>query len=181
MPDQLSVLKLVTARLDAAHIPYMITGSIAAGYYAQPRFTRDIDLVVELQPDDAERLALLFRDQFECDARAIRTAIERQSMFNLIHTEAIVKVDLIARKSTPYRLEEFGRRRSALIDGCPMWMVSPEDLILSKLLWAKESHSEFQLRDIRHIISAQPGLDWPYVESWAESLNVIGLLREVRA
>jgi hypothetical protein len=178
--DQLSVLKLVTARLDAAAIPYMVTGSIAAGHYAQPRFTRDIDLVVELQPDDAERLAAVFRDEFECDIVAIRTAISRESMFNLIHTEAIVKVDFIIRKSTPYRLEEFGRRRSALIDDQTMRIVSPEDLILSKLLWAKESHSELQLRDVRHIISAQPRLDWPYLERWAESLTAIELLDEVR-
>lgn len=46
LPDQLSILKLVTVRLDTAGIPYMITGSIAAGHYAQPRMTRDLDLVV---------------------------------------------------------------------------------------------------------------------------------------
>jgi len=179
--DQLSVLKLATARLDAAGIAYMITGSIAAGHYAQPRFTRDIALVVELQPDDAERLAALFGDQFECSLAGIRGAISRQSMFNLIHTEAIVKVDFVVRRSTPYRLEEFRRRRSVSIDGQSMWIVAPEDLILSKLLWAKESHSELQLRDVRRIIDAQPGLDWPYLERWAESLTAIELLSEVRS
>jgi hypothetical protein len=50
MTDQLDVLALVAARLDAAGIAYMVTGSIAAGYYGQPRMTRDVDLVVELQP-----------------------------------------------------------------------------------------------------------------------------------
>ena len=84
MSDQLSVLKLVTARLEVAHITHMITGSIAAGPYAQPRMTRDIDLVVELQQDDAARLVALFSDQFECDADAIRAAIARQSPFNVI-------------------------------------------------------------------------------------------------
>ena len=72
MLDQLAVLKLVTARLDAASIPYMLTGSIATGHYAQPRMTRDIDLVVELQPRDAEPLAILFADEFECNLDAIR-------------------------------------------------------------------------------------------------------------
>ena len=104
--DQLSILKLVTAGLDTAGIRYMITGSIAAGHYAQPRMTRDIDLVVELDAADAERLVALFGDQFECDLHTIRAAIARRSLFNLIHTDAIVKVDFIVRKSTPYRLEE---------------------------------------------------------------------------
>ena len=181
MLDQLSVLKLVTGRLDAAGIRYMITGSIALGHYAQPRFTRDIDLVVELRVEDVERLSALFRDQFECDEDAMRTAISRQSMFNLIHTEAIVKVDFVVRKSAPYRLEEFGRRRPTVIDGQTMWMVSREDLILSKLQWAKDSRSELQLRDVRQIIAAQPGIDWSYLERWAESTSVTELLREVRA
>jgi hypothetical protein len=178
--DQLSVLKLVASRLDAAGIAYMITGSIAAGHYAQPRFTRDIDLVVELRPDDAERITALFRDHFECDAVAIRSAIARESMFNLIHTEAIVKVDFVIRKSTPYRLEEFGRRRAVTVDGQTIWIVAPEDLILSKLLWAKEGGSALQLRDVRQIVGAQQVLDWPYLELWAENITVSALLNEVR-
>jgi hypothetical protein len=179
-PDQLSILSLVTKRLDAAAIPYMITGSIAAGHYARPRMTRDIDLVVELQPADADRLASLFRDQFECDVDAIRSAIERQSLFNLIHPETIVKVDFIVRKDTTYRREEFARRRRVDIDGRSAWMVSPEDLLLSKLLWAKDSRSELQLSDVKHLINAQSLLDWPYIDRWAEELDVAQLLDEAR-
>ena len=180
MSDQLSVLKLVTGKLNAAGLSYMITGSIAAGHYARPRMTRDIDLVVDLQPDDAERLVTLFGDEFECHVDAIRSAIVRQSLFNLIHSAAIVKVDFVVRKDTPYRQEEFRRRRSALIDDHPIWVVSAEDLVLSKLLWAKDTRSELQLNDVRHIIAAQSGLDWPYVELWGQRLGVMELLGEVR-
>ena len=181
MNDQLSVLKLVTGRLDAAAIPYMITGSIAIGHYARPRMTRDIDLVVELQEPDADRIATMFSDQFDCDAAAIRTSIVRQSLFNLIHTEAIVKVDVIIRKNAPYRLEEFARRRQVTIEGHRVWIVSAEDLILSKLLWAKDARSELQLNDVRQLISSQPGLDWPYLDRWAATLGVSELLREMRS
>ena len=163
MPDELSILTLATTRLDAAAIPYMITGSIAASHYARPRMTRDIDLVVELQPRDAERLVTIFGDQFVCDVDAIRSAIERQSLFNLIHNETIVKVDFIVD-----------------IDGHTAWMVSAEDLLLSKLAWAKDSRSELQLGDVRHLIRAQQALDWAYIERWAETLGVMDLLREVR-
>ena len=178
--DQLSVLKLVTARLDAAGIRYMITGAIAAGHYVQPRMTRDIDLVVELDAADAERLVALFGDHFECDLPAIRAAIARRSLFNLIHTDAIVKVDFVVRKGAPYRVEEFSRRRLVDIDDQPMWMVSAEDLVLSKLVWAKDSRSELQLRDVRHIVAAQPALDWAYVERWADAVDVGALVRDVR-
>lgn len=68
MTDELAVLKLVTARLEAAGIAYMITGSIAAGYYAEPRMTRDVDLVVELEPDDVAVVANLFTPEILVDA-----------------------------------------------------------------------------------------------------------------
>ena len=160
---------------------YMLTGSIALGHYAQPRMTRDIDFVIAVQPADADRFCALFAPEFECDSRSVRAAIGRQSIFNLIHTEAIVKVDFVVRKNDPYRLEEFNRRRAAVIDGQPMWVVSPEDLMLSKLVWAKDTRSEIQLRDVRRIIADQPALDWPYLTHWGPLLGVDALLREVQA
>lgn len=111
MTDQFSILKLVAERLDAVGIAYILTGSIAAGYYAQPRMTRDIDLVVELEPADAERIVGMFTPEFNCDVDVIRGAIARRSLFNLFHIEAVAKVDFVVRKDVPYRREEFRRRR----------------------------------------------------------------------
>lgn len=180
MHDELSVLKVVVARLDAAGIPYMVTGSVAVSLYAEPRMTRDVDLVVELGPADSARVVEMFNAEFTFDADRIRDAIARRSMFNLIHTTAVVKIDVIVRKDTPYREEEFRRRRVATIDGVAMWVVSSEDLILSKLDWARESRSEVQLRDVRNVIAAQSSLDWPYVDAWAARIGVLALLEEVR-
>lgn len=180
MTDELPILKLVTARLDAAGIPYMLTGSIAAGYYAEPRMTRDIDVVVELDPADAKRVAALFTPEFVVDEDTVAIAIARHTMFNLIHIAAAVKVDLIVRKELPYRLEEFRRRRQATIDGQRMWLVAPEDLILSKLEWARSSRSELQLRDVRGLLRAVPALDQSYVERWARDLGIADLLHEVQ-
>ncbi len=181
MTDQFSILRLVAERLDAAGLRYMLTGSIAAGYYAQPRMTRDIDLVVEVAPADAERLAAAFSRDFVVNLEAIRAAILRQGLFNLIHVEAVTKVDFVVRKDVPYRLEEFRRRRRVEIGGSPFWIVSPEDLILSKLVWAKTSRSELQLRDVRQLLAAVEALDQAYLEQWAGELTVIDLLREVKA
>jgi hypothetical protein len=142
--------------------------------------TRDIDLVVELRPSDAARLVDMFGAEFTCDADRIRDAIAGRSMFNLIHTVAVVKIDIIVRKDTPYREEEFRRRRIARVDGAEMWVVSAEDLILSKLDWARSSRSEVQLRDVKNVTAAQASLDWTYLDAWADRLGVRDLLREVR-
>lgn len=181
MLDQLSVLKLVSSRLDAAGIGYMVTGSIAAGHYGQPRMTRDIDVVVDLRERNMARFCEVLGSDFMANADGIQSAIARQSMFNVIHEDAVIKVDFVVRKDDAYRIEEFGRRRQVRVDDHQLWMVAPEDLVLSKLLWAKDTGSELQLRDVRSIIRLQQeALDWPYLERWARALGVANLLREVR-
>ncbi len=179
MHDEQAVLARVTAGLNRAGIAYMVTGSIALSVYAQPRMTRDVDLVVELRPGDADRFVALFERDFHCDLDRVRDAIARGTMFNLIHIGAVVKVDCIVRKDTPYRVEEFRRRRTMTVNGQPMFVVSAEDLVLSKLDWARDSRSEIQLRDVRQLLEAQPGLDWDYMKRWATVLGVSALLVEV--
>lgn len=60
MQTELDILRDVTNRLNTARIDFMLTGSVAMNHYAQPRMTRDIDLVVALNPGDAEKIAVLF-------------------------------------------------------------------------------------------------------------------------
>ena len=180
MSEQLEVLKLVAERLEQASIAYMISGSIALSYYAEPRLTRDIDIIVELRSDDAERLADLFATDFYIDTEAVRDAIARHGMFNVIHYESIMKVDFIVRKDTPYRQQEFLRRCAIDVEGMRLWIVTAEDLVLSKLVWAAESRSEMQLQDVRNLMTAVTTLDWTYLEHWAAELNVVELLHEVR-
>ncbi len=181
MSPELDVLKLVTERLEAGGFGYMVSGSVALACYGQPRMTRDIDIVVELAPADAERLADLFQADFYCDLEDARDAARRKSLFNLVHFDRAVKVDLIVRKDSDYRREEFRRRRRLPVDGFAVWVVAPEDLILSKLSWAKDSHSELQLRDVRAVLSSAKDLDEAYLARWAKELGVEQLLAEVRA
>jgi hypothetical protein len=142
--------------------------------------TRDIDIVLELAPKDADRLSALFQPDFYCDEQDARDAAARRGMFNLVHFEKAVKVDLIVRKDEPYRHEEFARRKRRRVDGLEVWVVAPEDLILSKLFWAKESLSELQLRDVRSLLHSGQELDAGYLDRWAAELGVEKLLEEAR-
>ena len=148
MPDELEVLKIVSERLEAARIPFMLTGSFAMAYYGQPRMTRDLDLVVSLGKEDVQGIVAVFSPDFYIDADDVRTAILTQRMFNLMHNATGIKVDLIVRKSAEYRKVEFARRQSVEISGVKTWIVSREDLILSKLVWAEEAESELPRRDV---------------------------------
>lgn len=177
MKNELDIVRDVSARLDSAGIHYMLTGSMAMNYYAQPRMTRDIDVVVALRPEDAEQIVHLFSTDYYVSSEAVEHSIASQSLFNLIHNESVIKVDCIVRKPTEYRLNEFNRRRRIRIQEFETWIVSKEDLILSKLFWAKDSHSELQLRDVKNLVST--GCDRTYIEHWTNELGVAKLWQEV--
>jgi hypothetical protein len=177
MENELDIVRDVSARLDGANIGYMLTGSMAMNYYAQPRMTRDIDVVIALQPADASRVVELFSPDYYVSRMAVDDSIARQSLFNLIHNASVIKVDCIVRKRDEYRLIEFDRRQRIRIEDFETWIVSKEDLVLSKLFWARDSHSELQLRDVRNLVST--GCDRAYIELWMGALDVTNLWQEV--
>ncbi len=179
MTEQLEVVRDVVTRLEKAGIPYMITGSFAMSAYATPRMTRDVDLVIDVSADDSARLVELFADGYYAEERSIREAVRRRDMFNIIHAVTVTKIDLVIRKETEYRRLEMARRRRKVVADLEAWFVAPEDLILSKLHWARESRSETQLEDVRNLIAAVASLDREYMSRWASELGVSEMLAEV--
>ena len=170
MSEELEVLKIVAERLGQAGIAYMVTGSVAMNHYAVPRMTRDIDLVVELSRADSDRVYLLFEGDFYVD--------RGPTAFNMIHTALVVKVDVVVRRDTEYRRREFARRRRLVIEGRELFVVAPEDLIISKLEWARDSRSELQLADVRNLAESVTDLDRPYLVEWLDRLGLSALYRE---
>ena len=179
MSEELEVLITVTGRLETADIPYMITGSMAANYYTVPRMTRDIDIVVELSGPDVDRVIELFQDDFYIEREAVETALRERTMFNIIHNAFVIKVDIVIRKESEFRFEEFSRKKRISVEGHEMFIVAPEDLILSKLEWAKNTRSEVQLADVRNLLTGVEGLDRNYLTRWANRLGLESLYREV--
>lgn len=180
MSDALDVLKLVCHRLEQADIPYMLTGSLAANFYEVPRMTRDIDIVVELHKPDIEKVLQTFQDAFYIDKDAVVDAVERREMFNIIHNDTVFKVDFIVRKPSSYRHTEFQRKQRVPLGDTPIWIVAPEDLIISKLFWAKDSLSEMQLNDIKNLLSTVKNLDKKYIDTWIEMLGLDDLYKKVK-
>ena len=179
MSEELDVLKTVIQRLDKLKIPYMITGSIATNFYTIPRMTRDIDIVIELHLNDVNKLFNAFKDSFYIDKNMIKDAIEKQFSFNIIHNEKIVKVDFLIKKNSEYRKLEFSRRKVVELAGMKLSITASEDLIISKLFWAKDSHSEMQLKDVANIVQDSEGLDKKYLTKWIRKLNLEQMYNEV--
>jgi predicted nucleotidyltransferase len=176
---ELLALRDVCGRLEEAGIAYMLTGSLAMSFYARPRMTRDIDLVVALDSGEAERLTGILGADYHADAGAIGAAFREGRPWNVIHVPSVVKIDLIPRKDTPYRRVEFERRARVELAGVSLWIVSIEDLILSKLEWARDSRSEQQRRDLVLLLAAP--MDRAYLDDWSVRLGIEGLLKEVES
>jgi len=176
MNSELDVLFDVVTRLEGAGIAYMLTGSVAMSVYAEPRMTRDIDVVVELAPADAERIVGLFSPEYYVADDAVRSAISARSLFNLFHFAKLVKVDLIVRSDDEFRRHTFARRQRHELGGRSAWVIGKEDLILSKLVWAAPTESAFQLRDVRKLLASGP--DEAYLLQWSARLGVDALLRK---
>jgi hypothetical protein len=178
MLTELDILKDVTKKFETLGIQYMLTGSMAMTYYAQPRMTRDIDLVVEILPGFIGRIEYVFKNEYYLSAESIKDAIDKEFMFNLIHINSAVKIDCIVRKNQKYRLVEFDRRNKIKVNDLEIFIVSIEDLIISKLLWAKDSHSEIQIKDVRNLLAKN--YDKKYIELWAKELDIYELLTEIK-
>jgi hypothetical protein len=170
MKNEIDVLRDVSEKLSSAGIAFMLTGSVAMSYYATPRMTRDIDIVVALEHGHVQNIFDLFESDYYVSEEAVTDAVQRKSMFNIVHFESVIKVDFIVLRNTPFGISAFGRRKDLLLGDFQTSIISREDLILSKLVWAKDSGSELQMRDVRNLLSA--GCDIEYLRHWAEDLSV---------
>lgn len=172
MSEELVVLKEVVEKLNKAGVPYMISGSVAMNFHAQPRMTRDIDIVIVLSKDNIQNFVNIFKEEFYLDEETIQEEVKRSGMFNLIHNKYIIKIDFIIQKNDEFSRAAFERRLEIDIDGIKIFISSAEGLILAKLNWAKDSMSEMQLRDVANIKNLAKDLDHSYINNWVEKLGL---------
>lgn len=165
------LLKLISIILKEKDIPYMLSGGLALNAYSIPRMTLDIDLVVLLNEENLGRFLSAFGDRFYLNTEAVRLETAKKGMFNVIDNETGFKIDFIIRKNTEYRITEFERRREAIIADLTVWLVSPEDLVISKIEWIQLYQSEKQMDDIRNLLLV-PDIDISYIKYWCKKLKL---------
>jgi hypothetical protein len=164
-------LQKIIQYLNRQKIPYMLSGSIALSIYTVPRATRDFDFIVHLLPKNIASLISTFRESYFCDEEAVKDAIEHRSMFNIIDHASGFKANFVLLKDEPYRQTEFKRRIKADFFEIPIFIVTPEDLLISKLIWIQEMKSTIQMEDIKNLALIET-LDWEYINYWLKKLNL---------
>ncbi len=180
MSEQRDFLQRLVERLDEADVPYVVAGSLSSSLHGRPRATNDVDLVIAPTQSQLQRFLDALGPDYYVSRDAAWAALKGQTAFNIIDIKTGWKADLYVRGARPFSTTEFDRRRKAAILGMEVWVLSPEDVILSKLEWAKESGSERQMQDVLGVLQMRRGsLDEEYLRKWADVLGVQDLLKKL--
>lgn len=181
--DPRDLLVEISEILNRLTIPYLITGGMAVYVWGRPRFTADIDIVVELQMEDIEKLEKALRqlsDAGYIEREMMEKALAGRGEFNFIDGVTGIKVDFWVAKGDELAKLAFKRKIPKTIKDRTIFFISPEDLILRKLEWHQQGESSKQLEDIESIIKISgKELDMEYLKTWAEKLNVKHILDKI--
>lgn len=177
------LLRTIVATLERLQIPYLVTGSVAAMAYGEPRMTNDIDIVAGIKEEHIPGLLQAFPAvEYYVSDEMIREAIRHQGQFNIIHPSSGLKVDIIIRRNTLFDISRFRRaRRIQPGENYEADFAAPEDVIIKKMEFYKAGGSEKHLRDITGILRISgEDVDMLYISDWAERLGLTEIWEAVK-
>jgi hypothetical protein len=181
-PQELVVLEEFTGILEQLDINYAIGGSIASSVYGKVRFTEDVDITVEPFDEQADNFFELLKSEYYISKEALYQALRQHSSFNVIHIKSAFKIDVFIRKDTNFEKQLILRRRVLKLSNSlekSFSIISPEDIILLKLQWYRDSgRSERQWDDVLGVLAIQETLDFEYLKKWSAILQINDLLEK---
>jgi hypothetical protein len=173
--EQLDLLRYVARIIEGMGLRYFVTGSTATIFYGEPRFTNDIDVVVELSEQRIVDFCRRFpQDEFYVSEAAARQAVLNKGQFNIIHPASGLKVDVIVPEPSPFNESRFVRvRRLHAADDFDACFASPEDAIIKKMDYYRHGGSEKHLRDIAGVLkTSRDQIDMAYITRWAQEMGL---------
>jgi hypothetical protein len=178
--DQDDLLRHVALACSALRLRYFVTGSMATLFYGEPRFTNDIDVVVDLPMDQVDEFVGRFpEEEFYLSRETILRAIEHRTQFNVIHPSSGLKIDVMIPSGGSFDQSRFARSRQLQpADDYEATFASPEDVIVKKMEYYREGGSEKHLRDISGMLElGDDGIDRAYISEWADRLDLAEIWR----
>ena len=184
--DETALERLADA-LDSLGIRYAVGGSMASAFYGTIRFTRDADISVEAFSPVADRFYELLKDEFYVSREAMEEALRSHRSFNVVHFATSFKIDLFVQGPDEFERQLLTRSRRLRLSPTgqrDLSVVSPEDIVLLKLVWFRETGgtSDRQWSDVVGVLGVQgKSLDREYLTTWAKKLGVQELLDRAMA
>lgn len=178
------LLRLAVTALEELGLRYLVTGSTASIFFGEPRFTHDVDIVVDLPPNRIAELCSKFpAEEFYVSEESARRAVRRRSQFNVIHPASGLKIDVIVPEDSLFNRSRFSRARR--VQAGPAFkatFAAPEDVIVKKMEAFREGGSDKHLRDVAGILRISgDGLDYAYIENWTPHLGLETIWKTIKA
>jgi hypothetical protein len=162
-------LQRVVRCLRNLDLKFHLTGGIVSWAYGEPRFTQDLDLVIQLNRAETDRVAAALEQDFHVDKEAIEEAVRLNSVFQALDKETLIKIDFHVGEAVP---GELGRTVWLKFSGEEEYpVVSKEDALLSKLLWIEKGSHKSRADVIGMLLASEP-FDKAFVRSMAAELGV---------
>jgi hypothetical protein len=170
MPEP-DLIELFVHPLGQLGVRYLVSGSVAAMLYGEPRVTHDVDLIVFLRYEDIPRLSEVFpAPEFylpPLNVMAEEIARERRGHFNIIHADSALKADIYPANRDELHAWAFRNKKSYVLSGRTIALAPPEYVIVRKLEYYREGGSEKHVRDIRSMLAVSGGsLDREALDGW---------------
>ncbi len=165
----------ISQTLDELKIEYAVSGGVAVSVWGRPRYTADLDIVIEISSrEKIEELTEGLLKKFKVGYLNKDTALaayKNKGEFNLIEPEYGLKADFFVIGQDEHQKLEIKRAKKKKIGGKLIRFISPEDLIIAKLRWYHESRSDRQLEDVRAVLEAS-NINRKYLLSWVKKLGL---------
>lgn len=182
--DPIYLARKVAVLLESLGISYYIGGSVASSLQGEIRFTEDLDLVVNIQTNQVQSILNIFSKDFYISEIAIDDAMRgRTSSFNIIDLETTEKADIFVMRSDAFAISKMERKQLYIpvnrTEADAIYLCSPEDTILQKLVWYRmtKNESQRQWRDVLGVLKLQGDrLDFDYLQKWGVELSLSDLL-----
>jgi Nucleotidyltransferase of unknown function (DUF6036) len=182
MSDLTTTLDLLVALLTGMKVEYVIVGGLAVRAYSIPRATLDLDFTLALDRGQLSQLYDALEERDFAVPEPYRSGwVDQVKGLNLVKLKRYVgdrgiDVDLFLAESR-FQEEMLQRRRMAEVEERALWIASPEDLVLLKLLAGRPR----DLIDVNDVLFTQAPLDVEYMRRWAGELGVEGALERALA
>ena len=178
--DLTFAFRRVVEALEKISARYVVVGSTAASAWGVARSTRDIDVVAVITRETVDTfLRALGNNEIYVPVDEAKAATIKGGSFNVLHTTTGGKVDVfVCQTSDAFESSRLDRRVKLKVLGLDTWVSTPEDVVLSKLLWRVQTRSEVQWRDCVEVAATQK-LDVKYLRIWATELGLSADLEEL--
>jgi len=179
--NEVEAVRIVLATMNEAGIPYVLSGSLASNFYAVPRSTKDADIIVETDAASLGRLFDRLSSDFSVDRQLRLEMVTFTHRYVMDHRASAFTIEFFLLSDDPFDKSRFARRRQDSYEGVPVWVLTPEDVVVQKLRWLRISRNPKHRDDVRRVlIVSGPTLDYEYMYPWTDQHETRALFDEIR-